>query len=416
MAADCYRTIREAETAQTLLVAGLPYEVAGGRRIKATRLVLAAMEEWIGSGLKYCLSPEGERLFDPVEVFNYMKWEGLNGRDGFWSRHCIPTARRLAHQYASSAGGLSKPLDKKRFGVRLRRRFSFGDSFLHRNVRLRLPLPLASHAQDIKVEPIFPDCVGTSLSQSNGRLEFKTDVKATGSLVIGADLSFTTNGLPQTASDKLPSEERELYLRPVEGLIRITPRISALAETFGGADSSLEVALSAWDFLLDELSCGMVHYDQIDPMAPGDWVLDNGWFDCQLGSTLFIALCRARGVPCRLVSGDMLYDCAPGHHYWAEIWLDDIGWLPFDLLSWDLSAGGHDTAWRTHFAGAIDHRMVTQCFPLNFTGSMAVRFPVAWHLLTAPIEGGMAIRFERLDGEEIYTDEISLDGARVVAL
>jgi len=406
LAESRYRTVSETETVQTLLVAGFPYEVASGRRVEATSLVLATLEDWIGSGLKFCQTPGGERLFDPVEVFNYMKWEGLMGRDGFWARHFIPTARRLAHEFARSNGPLPKPLDEKRFSVRLRRRFNFGRSVLHRNVRMRLPLPLASHARDIEVKPIVPDCMDANLSQSNGRLEFRADMKVPGSLIIGADLSFTTNGIPQLTSDTLPPEQRELYLRPVEGLIRVTPRISTLAETFTGADSSLEVALRAWDFLLDELSCGMVHYDQIDPMAPGDWVLDNSWFDCQLGSSLFIALCRARGIPARLVSGDMLYDFAPGLHYWAEIWKDGMGWLPFDLLCWDLSAGGRDTAWRMHFAGAVDYRMVTQCFPLDFTGSMTVRFPAAWHLLNAPIEGGMAIRFAGLDGEEIYTDEI----------
>jgi hypothetical protein len=406
MAANRYRTIRATEIVKTLLVAGLPYEVASGRRAEATHVVLAALEEWIESGLKYRQTPGGERLFDPVEVFNFMKWEGLNGRDNFWSRHCIPTARKLALEFTGSKGPLSKPLLERRFSVRLRRRFSFGPSLLRRNVRMRLPLPLASHAQDIEVKPIFPEGMGINLAQSNGRLEFKADMKVPGSLLIGADLSFTTNGFPQATPDTLYPEERELFLRPVEGLIRITPRISTLAETFTGADSSLEVAFGAWDFLLDKLNCGMVHYDQVDPTAPGDWVLDNSWFDCQLGSSLFIALCRARGIPSRLVSGDMLYDVAPGPHYWAEIWQDGMGWLPFDLLSWDLSAGGNDSSWRTHFAGSMDYRMVTQCFPLDFTGSMTVRFPAAWHLLTAPIEGGMAIRFADLAGEEIYTDEI----------
>jgi hypothetical protein len=134
--------------------------------------------------------------------------------------------------------------------------------------------------------------------------------------------------------------------------------------------------------------------------------LDNGWYDCQLGSSLFIAICRARGIPARLASGYMLYDLAPGYHYWSEIWQDGHGWLPFDLLCWDLSAGGRDVPWRIHFAGAIDYRMVTQCLPLSFTGPMSVRFPPAWHLLNAPLDRGMIVHFTALDGEPIYSDQI----------
>jgi transglutaminase-like putative cysteine protease len=232
-------------------------------------------------------------------------------------------------------------------------------------------------------------------------------MKEPGSLEIGADLSFTTDGAAQKSGiETLTPEERELYLRPAEGLIRVSPRIADLAATFAGADTSLEVALNAWDFLLDELSCGMVRYDQVNPQTPGDWVLDNGWYDCQLGSSLFIAICRARGIPARLASGYMLYDLAPGYHYWSEIWQDGRGWLPFDLLCWDLSGGGRDIPWRTHFAGAVDYRMVTQCLPLSFTGPMSIRFPPAWHLLNAPLDRGMTVHFIALDGEPIYSDQV----------
>jgi hypothetical protein len=266
---------------------------------------------------------------------------------------------------------------------------------------------LASHAQDIQVKPISPDGVAASISQSDGRLEFQTVVNEPTPLEVGAKLDFATNGGEQkNGAERLSAEERELYLRPTEGLIRITPRIAELAATFVSAGGSLDIALKAWDFLLDELSCGMVRYDQVDAQAPGDWVLDNGWYDCQLGSSVFIAICRACGIPARLASGYMLYDLAPGYHYWSEIWQDGAGWQPFDLLCWDLSAGGRDISWRKHFAGAVDYRMVTQCFPLSFTGPMTVRFPSAWHLLNAPIPGGMEILFTALDGSPIYSDRV----------
>ena len=49
-----------------------------------------------------------------------------------------------------------------------------------------------------------------------------------------------------------------------------------------------------WDFILDRLISGIMHYDELDVPYPADQVLDSGWFDCQLGSALLAALCRAR--------------------------------------------------------------------------------------------------------------------------
>ena len=409
LAEDRYRTVHEDDIEQSLLIAALPYQLVSAARAQADNIVTEALEDWIRSGLKFNRAPSGERLFDPVEVFNHMKWEGLNGRDGFWTRHFVSTARAFTQQSAGVEGRLPNLLEKKTFSVELRRKFSFRNLAPGRKLRLRVPLPLASHAQDIEVKPISPEGVSASISQSVGRLEFQVEMKEPGSLEIGANVNFTTNGAVQkNGTEDLTQEERELYLRPTEGLIRVSPRVADLAATFAGADKSLEVAFNAWDFLLDELSCGMVRYDQVDPQAPGDWILDNGWYDCQLGSSLFIAICRARGIPARLASGYMLYNLAPGYHYWSEIWQDGHGWLPFDLLCWDLSAGGRDKPWRTHFAGAVDYRMVTQCLPLSFTGPMSVRFPPAWHLLNAPLDGGMSIHFTALDGEPIYSDRIAI--------
>ena len=142
LAEDRYRTVNERDMARSLLIAALPYELAAGDQVKADNIVKDALEDWIRSGLKFGRASDGARLFDPVEVFNHMKWEGLMGRDGFWSRHFIATARAFTQQSAGVAGRLPKHLEKKRFSVELRRKFSFRNSAPARKLRLRLPLPL----------------------------------------------------------------------------------------------------------------------------------------------------------------------------------------------------------------------------------------------------------------------------------
>ena len=88
-----------------------------------------------------------------------------------------------------------------------------------------------------------------------------------------------------------------------------------------------------WNFMLDELAIGVLHYDELDPAHPIDWVLESGWYDCQMGSALLIALCRVRGIPARMASGYFLYPASPTPHYWVEVWLDH-GWL--DVAGHDL--------------------------------------------------------------------------------
>ncbi|PIN78586.1 hypothetical protein COY26_00215 [Candidatus Woesearchaeota archaeon CG_4_10_14_0_2_um_filter_33_10] len=64
------------------------------------------------------------------------------------------------------------------------------------------------------------------------------------------------------------------------------------------------------------------------------WVLKKRIGTCDEFSSLFIALCRALGIPARYVSG-VAYSNIPGlegfgNHAWAEVYFPDYGWVPFD--------------------------------------------------------------------------------------
>jgi len=101
--------------------------------------------------------------------------------------------------------------------------------------------------------------------------------------------------------------------------------------------------------MFDELTLGAIHYDKLHPRNPLDWTLDNCLYDCRVGSALVVALCRARGIPARLVSGYTINPVLPTMHTWIEVWFDDNGWLPFDLYSMELCGGDRDSAWRHYF-------------------------------------------------------------------
>ena len=54
--------------------------------------------------------------------------------------------------------------------------------------------------------------------------------------------------------------------------------------------------------------------------------------DCTSYTDLFVALCRACNIPARAIEG---YTISSGNisigHDWAEVYINDIGWVPFDL-------------------------------------------------------------------------------------
>src|SRR5262249_30591333 len=185
----------------------------------------------------------------------------------------------------------------------------------------------------------------TQLAVGPGRLDARLLVPREGEVTLGADFTFMAYSTgPMPGATALAADEIELYTRPSEGLIQIDARIRDLASELGGsARDPWDLVERFWRFLHDELTCGVLHYDDLGayPLA---WVLDSGWYDCQLGSALLIALCRARGLPARMASGHLLHSANPANHYWMEVWIEGRGWMPLDLFC----AGFWD---RTHAVG-----------------------------------------------------------------
>ena len=205
--------------------------------------------------------------------------------------------------------------------------------------------------------------------------------------------------------------ERALYTRPVEGLVRVTPRVRALADRLAGTDAGPGRQVAGFlDFLDRELCQGALAHYQMSPEAPGDLVLDDGWYDCLAGSALLASLCRARSIPARLVGGYGLYSAASGAHNWIEIWLEGSGWVPFDLTSLELGQGEGGHNWRELFLGRLDHRMVVERLPRQFAGPGSLRLPSAWHLLARRSgEGVVHDLLDAVTGESVYSETILVE-------
>ena len=165
-------------------------------------------------------------------------------------------------------------------------------------------------------------------------------------------------------------------------------------------------------FLGQGFRYNLLRYDEVTTGAAPDWVLETGVYDCQLCAATLISLCRARGIPARLVTGHFLYELSPTNHNWAEIWIDGLGWRPYDVLHLDRDnpASGAGGDWTTDFATRGDFRLANQRLPLAFTGPMSVRIPSPWQVFQTAIAGGVAISwFDVATGGLLYRDEVVVE-------
>jgi hypothetical protein len=413
---DAHRCVDEDATVERLLLNGWSFEVRAGFRPRAESEVRESIDRLVATGLGFKRADRG-RLFDPFEVINVMEWAGQARGDPFWPDCSVVTARRLVLEQHGMAYAPDVPppppreLPPKRFRVDFRREFPLVGHTPGARTRLRLPLPIEDGALgDLVVEPHAAPELNARFATSPGRLDAVVESPQAAVASVAYQASFTA--YPSThASDPAPlsASDAALYTRPNEGFAQVSDRVRRLAaELAGGETDSWTVVRRFWDYAMDALNCGCVHYDELDAARPLDWILENGWFDCQLGSALIVALCRARSIPARMVSGFVPYQTAPCFHYWFEVFVDGRGWTALDLICWDLSGGGRDPVWRDYHLGEVDYRMKTECLPRIFGGGAHARFPKVWHSRSRLTDEGTEIAFhDTSTGALIYRDQIS---------
>lgn len=359
--------------------------------------------------LRHHLGSRVREALDPARVLNSVISQGLDGQSMLWRDRYVTTGRKLAVDLWKAVDtappnlGLLPPAS---FRVEFRRTFNLAIAKAKGRVRLRIPLPVEDeHLTELEIAAL-PSVADVRVTA--GRLEARLDAFPHETFTLGASYSFTARpGLPHGIDEG--GAKRAQWLKEKEGPIQVTEQVRLLAAQLDDEDGSdFERVMAFRDHLIDTMVCGMLHSECRTADETVDWVLANRWFDCRIGSALLAALCRARGIPARLVGGYLLW-AAPAEHYWIEAWLPDRGWTPFDLLAWDLSAGGQDEVWRNVFAGALDYRMKTQVFPDLFTGASGVPMSAPWHRLSRATPHGVETRFVTIpDGELLYADEISV--------
>lgn len=158
-----------------------------------------------------------------------------------------------------------------------------------------------------------------------------------------------------TGFDTIPPEILETYTTDEEkyrldsSVIQRAARLAA-----EGATSPYWIARNVHDFVARRLSYS--NDGQWDD-AETVYLRRNG--SCSEYSFLFIALCRANGLPARYVAGtrqrkEGVYEDTLFHR-WAEVYLPPYGWVPVDALHDDRIGGPR----YDYFGGISDERFAT---------------------------------------------------------
>jgi hypothetical protein len=383
--------VSQARIERMLALAGFLPEMREGLEAQALERSREALERWVRGGLACDLTGSDERRFDPREVTNHFLHLGRLGEDPFWREHYVRTKRDLVEEARPGT-----------FHVRLEREYDVAPTSPGGSVRLRLPLPVEDPSLR-NLQLTLAPVEGATHSVLPGCVDYRFAPAQTGRVVLAFDATFEAL-LDGGAEGGLSAAERELFTRPSEGFIVADDAMPALAHSL--ADASLgggEATERFFAHLLNTLALGVFRYGDLASGAALSQALSTGWADCQMAASALCALCRARGIPARVVGGYPLHRKGATTHYWAEVWIEGEGWRTCDFVRWHLALAEREPQWPG--ASTAVPRLKLQVFPRLVTGFGSRRFPQNWHMVSEALPGGVATAYEDAEtGRPLFTE------------
>jgi hypothetical protein len=115
------------------------------------------------------------------------------------------------------------------------------------------------------------------------------------------------------------------FLKEEKYVEKNNPRIQQIAEDITGENES-EVVEKIYNYVIDNMEYGGYKSEP----AGASQALAQCEGDCTEYTHLFVAICRAKNIPAKVISGYITkFDVTPRHN-WAEVYLKEYGWVPFD--------------------------------------------------------------------------------------
>ena len=179
--------------------------------------------------------------------------------------------------------------------------------------------------------------------------------------------------------DEIPKEITALYLEDNEKYQIDHPVIrDAVTKCVGDEQSPYWIARKIFNYLIENL-----YYERVGGWNTAPTVLARGNGSCSEYSFVYIAMCRAAGLPARYVGSVVVRgdDASMDDvfHRWAEVYLPNYGWIPVD------PSGGDNDLPRDQ---------------ANYFGHLANRF-----LITTESGGGSETMGWTYNSNEFWTSE-----------
>jgi transglutaminase-like putative cysteine protease len=190
-----------------------------------------------------------------------------------------------------------------------------------------------------------------ALVEDPGATRFSYSVAAVVTRYERLNRNFRTRAKELSADERLAFASLLLpnALVPIAGPIeKFAPEKLRDAEEPGGL-TILNSARRFYDVILEEIS----YRKDGTGWGRGDvaWVCDNKYGNCSDFHSVFMALCRRRGIPAAFAIGVSIpaargEGTIGGYHCWAEFYAPDAGWIPVDI-----SEASKDPALREYYFG-----------------------------------------------------------------
>jgi transglutaminase-like putative cysteine protease len=116
------------------------------------------------------------------------------------------------------------------------------------------------------------------------------------------------------------------FLNQEEYIEKDHPQIQEAAENIEG-NTEVSTVKKIYDYVVDNMEYTIPGKKALGAVK----ALEQKKGDCSEYSDLFVAICRAKNIPARVITGyTVRFDDVSPKHHWVEVYLQKYGWVPFD--------------------------------------------------------------------------------------
>jgi len=115
------------------------------------------------------------------------------------------------------------------------------------------------------------------------------------------------------------------FLKPEKYIEADHPQIQQIAKSITALDE-MDTVKSIYNYVIDNMEYEVFNKESLGAVKAGQQKKG----DCTEYSDLFVALCRAKNIPARVITGYTTESDNRPEHNWVEAYLKEYGWVPFD--------------------------------------------------------------------------------------